>query len=177
MFLFSGTSGLSVGDAGPQAVSNADDANWTGDATRDRPDFPGAGWTTYAERLQASGISWTLYQEYDNFGDNSLAFFKAFRGLAPSDSLYQRGRAIVPARPRPTPSRAAPTISSRPSRRTSPRTGCPKCRGSSRPTKYSEHPEAPPALGESLTARFDRGAGRQPRGVGEDRLPAQLRRE
>ena len=154
MFLFSGTSGLSVGDAGPQAVSNADDANWTGDAARDKPDFPGAGWTTYAERLQASGISWTLYQEYDNFGDNSLAFFKAFRGLAPSDSLYQRGRAIVPGSTAATAEQsganhlvaafAADVAADR----------LPQVSWIVAPTKYSEHPEAPPALGESLTARL-----------------------
>jgi phospholipase C len=36
-------------------------------------------WTTYAERLQAAGVSWKVYQEYDNFGDNILSVFKPFR--------------------------------------------------------------------------------------------------
>jgi phospholipase C len=40
MFLFSGTSGLSVGDDRLQAVDNADDGNWTADMARDKADFP-----------------------------------------------------------------------------------------------------------------------------------------
>jgi len=154
MFLFTGTSGLSVGDAGAQAVGNADDANWTGDAARDKPDFQGAGWTTYAERLQASGISWKLYQEYDNFGDNSLAFFKTFRGLAPDDILYRRGRAIVPG------STAADADRSQANHLVAAFSAdvagdrLPQVSWIVAPTKYSEHPEAPPALGESLTARL-----------------------
>ncbi len=43
-------------------------------------------WTTYPERLQAAGVSWQVYQNMDdNFTDNSLAGFKAFR-----DGWYQR---------------------------------------------------------------------------------------
>jgi len=154
MFLFTGTSGLSVGDTGLQAVSNADDANWTGDAARDKRDFPGAGWTTYAERLQASGVSWKLYQEYDNFGDNSLAFFKNFRGLPASDILYRRGRAIVPgstaanAQQSQADHLVAAFAADVAGRR------LPQVSWIVAPTKYSEHPEAPPALGESLTARL-----------------------
>jgi phospholipase C len=154
MFLFSGTSGLSVGDAGTQAVSNADDSNWTGDAARDKPDFAGAGWTTYAERLQASGVSWKLYQEYDNFGDNSLAFFTAFRGLPTDDVLYRRGRAIVPG------STAANAEQSQANHLVAAFAAdvaadrLPQVSWIVAPTKYSEHPEAPPALGESLTARL-----------------------
>ncbi|MEI8326264.1 MAG: phospholipase C, phosphocholine-specific [Betaproteobacteria bacterium] len=37
-------------------------------------------WTTYPERLQAAGIRWQVYQDLDdNYDDNSLAFFKAYR--------------------------------------------------------------------------------------------------
>jgi phospholipase C len=47
----------------------------------------GYRWTTYAERLQAAGISWHVYQDLpDNFGDNSLAGFKRFR-----DAVNGRG--------------------------------------------------------------------------------------
>lgn len=154
MFLFTGTSGLSVGDDGLQAISNADDSNWTGDSSKDKPDFKAANWTTYAERLQASGISWKLYQEYDNFGDNSLAFFTKFRGLSPDDILHQRGRAIVPGSTAENAESsdaghlikafaddvAAGTL--------------PQVTWLVAPTKYSEHPEAPPAFGESFTARI-----------------------
>ena len=154
MFLFTGTSGLSVGDDGAQAVSNADDANWTGDSGRDKPDFKGAGWTTYAERLQAAGVSWRVYQEYDNFGDNSLAFFAAFRGLPPTDILHQRGRAIVSGS---TAGNAAATDASHlvDAFAADVATGSlPQVSWIVAPTKYSEHPEAPPAYGEAFTARI-----------------------
>ncbi|WP_323120378.1 phosphocholine-specific phospholipase C [Burkholderia alba] len=37
-------------------------------------------WTTYPERLQAKGISWKVYQNLpDNFTDNPLAGFQAYR--------------------------------------------------------------------------------------------------
>ncbi len=52
-------------------------------------------WTTYPERLEAAGIDWKVYQEYDNFGDNVISVFKPFRP-APKDSpLYRRGRSWV----------------------------------------------------------------------------------
>lgn len=154
MFLFTGTSGLSVGDEGRQAVDNADDGNWTGDAARDKPDFKAAGWTTYAERLQKAGISWRVYQEFDNFGDNSLAYFKAFRGLPADDELHLRGRAIVPGSTEANAKEseaqhlvaafAADVAAGR----------LPQVSWIVAPAKYSEHPEAPPACGESLTDRL-----------------------
>ncbi|QXQ07663.1 phospholipase C, phosphocholine-specific [Sphingosinicellaceae bacterium] len=154
MFLFSGTSGLSVGDAGKQAVDNADDGNWTGDMARDKPDFVAAGWTTYAERLQASGVSWHVYQEFDNFGDNSLAYFKSFRGLAPDHELAKRGRAVVAGS---TPENAAASSSQHLVDAFAADVAAnrlPQVSWIVAPTKYSEHPEAPPALGESLTSRL-----------------------
>ncbi|TCP33594.1 phospholipase C, phosphocholine-specific [Sphingomonas sp. BK235] len=96
MFLFTGTSGLSVGQEGRHVGSNVDDGNWTGDAGRDDRAFAGYPWTSYAERLERAGVSWRVYQEHDNYGDNALAYFKAFRGLDPTDPLYRRARAIVP---------------------------------------------------------------------------------
>lgn len=43
-------------------------------------------WTTYAERLQAAGIRWQVYQDMaDNFNDNPLAGFAPFR-----DAWYGR---------------------------------------------------------------------------------------
>ncbi|SEN47943.1 phospholipase C [Sphingomonas gellani] len=95
MFMFTGTSGLSVGQNGRQVGSNVDDGNWTGDAARDDRAFAGYPWTTYAERLQRAGVDWRVYQEHDNYGDNALAYFSAFRGLDPSDPLYRRGRSIL----------------------------------------------------------------------------------
>ncbi|SHH57521.1 phosphocholine-specific phospholipase C [Massilia sp. CF038] len=59
-------------------------------------------WTTYAETLEANRISWKVYQEWDNYGDNYLAYFRNFRvnadgsRLSSNSALYQRGRAIAP---------------------------------------------------------------------------------
>lgn len=57
----------------------------------------GYTWTTYAQRLQAAGISWQVYQDMDdNYTNNPLAGFKAFRdafaGRAHADpQLRERG--------------------------------------------------------------------------------------
>jgi phospholipase C len=153
MYLFTGTSGLTVGDDGRQTVENADDGNWTGDAARDKADFPAARWTTYAERLQRAGVGWKVYQEYDNFGDNSLAYFAAFRGLSPDNELYRRGRAIVPGS---TAANAAETTAQHLVDAFAADVAggtLPSVSWLVAPTKYSEHPEAPPALGESLVSR------------------------
>ena len=48
-------------------------------------------WTTYAERLQAAGVSWRVYQEQDNYDCNALAWFKAFQDVPTSDPLYVNG--------------------------------------------------------------------------------------
>ncbi|WP_433272056.1 phosphocholine-specific phospholipase C [Actinosynnema sp. CS-041913] len=50
----------------------------TGNAAYGNPDHTGYTWTTYAERLQSAGVSWRVYQEWDNFTDNSLEYFKTF---------------------------------------------------------------------------------------------------
>ena len=95
LFLFTGSNGVSAGHPGPHSVMNIDDGNWTTDASRDNQSFPAFKWTTYAERLQAAGVSWKVYQEYDTFGDNPLVSFAAFRGLEATDPLQQRARSCV----------------------------------------------------------------------------------
>ncbi|MBI3437894.1 MAG: phospholipase C, phosphocholine-specific [Proteobacteria bacterium] len=92
-FLFTGTSGLSAGYDGPLVARNALlELNWTSDPGNDHAMFSPLTWRTYAERLQAAGVSWKVYQEYDNYGDNSLAYFAAFRGEHADRALMQRGR-------------------------------------------------------------------------------------
>jgi phospholipase C len=54
-------------------------------------------WTTYPERLQRAGISWQVYQEEDNYDDNSLAWFKQYANAPTSSPLYQRGMLKKPA--------------------------------------------------------------------------------
>jgi phospholipase C len=51
-------------------------------------------WTTYPERLEAAGISWKIYEDMaDNFGDNPLVGFKAYR-----DSLAGTGNPALAAK-------------------------------------------------------------------------------
>ncbi len=152
LFLFTGTSGLSVYQSGLQAVTNDDDGNWTSDASKDAKGFAGYKWTTYAERLQAAGISWKLYQEYDNFGDNSLAFFANFRGLPTDSPLYQRGRTWVEG------SNASNSAHSRGEHliaafaKDVKADALPQVSWIVAPTGACEHPDASPGYGEAFTA-------------------------
>ncbi|WP_052864857.1 alkaline phosphatase family protein [Streptomyces niger] len=54
-------------------------------------------WTTYAERLQAAGVSWKVYQQDDDYGCNLLEQFQTFRDAEPGDALYERGVRPQPA--------------------------------------------------------------------------------
>jgi phospholipase C len=51
----------------------------------------GYRWTTYAERLQAAGVSWKVYQQHDNYGCNVLERFAAFQQARPGSALHERG--------------------------------------------------------------------------------------
>ncbi|MFC9972535.1 phosphocholine-specific phospholipase C [Spirillospora sp. NPDC127200] len=42
----------------------------------------GYTWTTYAEQLEKAGVTWKVYQEWDNYQDNNLEFFTAFKAVA-----------------------------------------------------------------------------------------------
>lgn len=154
MHLFTGTSGMTVGDFGAQAVNNADDGNYTADMSKDRASFSGHTWTTYAERLQQAGVTWKLYQEYDNYGDNSLAYFRNFRELDTTSELYRRGRAWVAG------SNAGNQSTSRGEHLVAAfdadvRNGTlPQVSWLVAPYVMTEHPAATPAYGESLTARL-----------------------
>lgn len=59
-------------------------------------------WQTYAEVLEANQVSWKVYQEWDNYGDNYLAYFKNFRvnadgsRLSSNSPLYQKARSLAP---------------------------------------------------------------------------------
>ena len=152
LFLFSGTSGLSVGHSGAQATANDDDGNWTADAARDDKAFSGYGWTTYAERLEAAGVSWKLYQEYDNFGDNSLAFFKAFRGLDPAAPLHRKARAWVEGSTRENAFRSKGEAMIATFSKDVREDSLPQVSWLVAPTGACEHPAASPSVGEAFTA-------------------------
>src|SRR6201996_5887237 len=155
MFLFTGTGGLAAGNDGPQvAVNPPDEPNETADPINDAKAFKPYRWPTYAERLQAAGGSWKLYQEYDNYGDNALAYFEAFRGIDPTSPLYQRGRAwaegshagnaktsdgehMIAAFAKDVAADRLPQVS-----------------WIVAPTRLCEHPQYPPGAGEDFTARL-----------------------
>ncbi|MFE7591433.1 alkaline phosphatase family protein [Kitasatospora sp. NPDC057512] len=59
----------------------------TGSAAHDREreksrDARAYNWTSYPELLEANGVSWQVYQEWDNFYDNNLEFHQEFRRIA-----------------------------------------------------------------------------------------------
>jgi len=153
LFLFSGTSGLHVGQPGVYTVDNADDGNWTADSTRDKADFDALRWTTYAQRLQQAGIDWKVYQEYDNYGDNTMQSFAAFRGLAPEDPLHQRCRAYAEG------SDAEQALTTRGEavlaqlRRDVQAGTLPQVSWLMAPYAMCEHPDAPPGYGEAFSAQ------------------------
>lgn len=71
LFMFTGMNDPFATGGGP-AITNQND--WLG------PPETGFTWTTYAERLEAAGVSWKVYQDlFDNFSDNSLAGFRQYR--------------------------------------------------------------------------------------------------
>ena len=155
MFLFTGTSGLAVGNDGPQvAVNPPDEPSETADPANDAHAFKAYGWPTYAERLQAAGVSWRVYQEYDNYGDNPLALFANYRGIDSASPLYQRGRAWVEgSNPGNAKTSDGEHLVSAFARDVA-ADRLPRVSWIVAPTKLCEHPEATPAAGEDLTARL-----------------------
>jgi phospholipase C len=155
MYLFTGTSGLAAGNAGAQVIANpTDEVNETADPSNDAKAFKAYAWPTYAERLETAGVSWRVYQEFDNYGDNALAYFANFRSLDPASPLYQRGRAWVEG------SNAANAKSSDGEHLVAAfakdvaADRLPQVSWIVAPYKLCEHPSATPAAGEDLTARL-----------------------
>ena len=155
LFLFSGTSGLAAGDDSKIVIENPDhlEHNENSDPQQDSK-WPGIGWTSYAERLQKAGVSWKLYQEFDNYGDNPLAFFANFRGIGPESELYQRGRAWAPG------SNAANAKTADGEHLVAQFAAdvdagtLPQVSWIVAPYLLCEHPQASPSAGEHLTARL-----------------------
>lgn len=154
LFLFSGTSGLSVGYGDYQVVNNALEANEDADMAKDTPSYASLGWTTYAERLQKAGIDWRVYQERDNYGDNALAYFSAFRGPNADPDLIRRGRSWVDGSTEENAksSRGEHLIAA--FAKDVANDALPQVSWIVAPYIMCEHPEAPPGYGESFTARM-----------------------
>lgn len=154
LYLFSGSNGLSAGHVGGYNITNEDDGNYTADSAKDVPTFAGYAWTTYAERLQDAGIAWKIYQEYDNFGDNSLGYFARYRGLDKDDPLYRRGRAWVDGS---TAENAEASRGEHLVRTFAADVAADRLPAVSwivAPYIMSEHPKAPPAYGEVLISQL-----------------------
>ena len=63
----------------------------------DGGDESGLRWQTYAEALEAAGVSWKLYQNAsDNYGDNALAYFTQFQNAPAGSALRTKGMSSVP---------------------------------------------------------------------------------
>jgi phospholipase C len=155
MFLFTGTSGLAAGDQGAQVVANPpDEPNETADPANDARAFRAYGWPTYAERLQAAGVSWRVYQEYENYGDNALAYFASFRGLDPTSPLFQRGRAWAEGSNAANAKRSDGEHLVAAFARDVAADALPRVSWIVAPYQLCEHPSATPAAGEALTARL-----------------------
>jgi len=41
--------------------------------------------------LEEKNITWKIYQEQDNFGDNAFEWFDQYRNAKPGDPLYEKG--------------------------------------------------------------------------------------
>ncbi|MBV8646866.1 phosphocholine-specific phospholipase C [Paludibacterium sp.] len=146
LYLFSGTSG--------QTVTNVDDGNWTADMANDSPLFSGYRWTATAERLTRAGIRWQVYQEYDNYGDNALAYFKAFRKLDRQSDAWRRARSIVPGSTRDNAVASDGRYLVQAFARDVQSGQLPQVSWIVAPQRLCEHPANSPALGEWLTARL-----------------------
>ncbi len=69
-YLWSGTTGTEPAST-KRAVTNAAYGYGHG----------GYDWTTYPERLEQSGVSWKIYQDWDNFTDNAVEYFQTFKAI------------------------------------------------------------------------------------------------
>ncbi|WP_231855599.1 phosphocholine-specific phospholipase C [Tsukamurella pseudospumae] len=70
-FFFSGTTGFEP-RTGERAVENT---------AYDRG-HPGYDWPCIGEILQRAGVDWQVYQEWDNFTDNNIEFFRRFKTVS-----------------------------------------------------------------------------------------------
>ncbi|KPL66797.1 phospholipase [Erythrobacter sp. SG61-1L] len=154
LHLFSGCNGGGTVGRDPQMHNYGEDETPSADMRQDQPLDPDAyTWSTYAERLQKAGVSWKVYQEYDNFGDNLLSVFPAFRPCDPESELYRRGRSWVSehkAEPDRTRSDGGQLVAAF---RADVESGnLPQISWIVTAADLSEHPKAEPAKGEHVTA-------------------------
>ncbi|WP_010508092.1 phosphocholine-specific phospholipase C [Komagataeibacter europaeus] len=154
LFLFTGTSGLACGQDGVQVVTNVDDGNGSADMALDRKDFRAFTWKTYGDRLLEHGVSWKIYQEYDNFTDNPLASFAQFRNLSPHSARYRAARSIVPGSDASNAHTSEGQFLVAALEHDIMHRTLPQVSWIVPPQHLSEHPDAPPGYGEYLISRL-----------------------
>ncbi|MEU3028621.1 phosphocholine-specific phospholipase C [Streptomyces incarnatus] len=119
---------------------------WSGkvdSSSNDGGDESGLTWQTYAEALQAAGVSWKVYQNAsDNYGDNACAYFSRFANAKAGDPLYDRGMSSVPKVTGSTPDDIAAAIRADVQAGTLPQVSWVVANQA-----FSEHPYAPPGDG------------------------------
>jgi len=158
MHLWTGCNGGGKVGGDPEMDNYGEDQTPTSDMATDQPLPRGPlTWTTYPERLQAKGISWKVYQEYDNFQDNLLSVFKPFRQMTSKDSpLYRRGRSWVAEHEteptRRTRSDGEPLVAA--FRKDLSSGQLPQVSWIVTAADLSEHPQYEPAKGENVCARL-----------------------
>ena len=163
LYHWTGTSGLSVGRTGAFNVTNDGvDANPGADMAKDDPAYAGLGWTPYAARLDAAGVSWKVYQEYDNFSDNPLAYFAEYRGLDREGAAYARARAWVPGSTEANADASRGEHLVRAFAADVAADRLPQVSWIVAPFHMCEHPDAPPAYGQALAAALIAALGANP---------------
>jgi phospholipase C len=156
LHLFTGCNGGGTVGGDPEMSNYGEDETPSADMAEDHALRAGAyRWTTYAERLQAAGIAWKVYQEYDNFGDNLLSVFPPFRPAPRDSELYRRGRSWVSEhkegadRTRSDGEQLVEAF-----RRDVAAGTLPQVSWIVTAADLSEHPEAEPSKGEHVTAKL-----------------------
>ncbi len=157
LHLWTGCNGGGTVGGDPEMDNYGEDQTPNSDMAADQPLPRGPlTWTTYPERLEAKGISWKVYQEYDNFQDNILCIFKPFRPVSKDSPLYRRGRSWVtehetdPAKR--TRSDGTPLVAA--FRKDLASGNLPQVSWIVTAADLSEHPQYEPAKGENVCARL-----------------------
>jgi phospholipase C len=156
LHIFTGCNGGGTVGGDPEMSNYGEDETPSADMAEDHKLREGAfRWTTYAERLQAAGISWKVYQEYDNFGDNLLSLFPPFRPAPKDSALYRRGRSWVSEDKQGADRQRSDGEQLVAAFRRDVATGSlPQVSWIVTAADLSEHPQAEPSKGEHVTARL-----------------------
>jgi phospholipase C len=100
-------------------------------------------WTSYPERLEKAGVSWFIYQEQDNDGNNMMPLFATVNSAPKNSRLYQRANTIIPT---PKGAQPGPALAAR-LRQDVLRNRLPQVSWILAGTNQCEHPQATPGVG------------------------------